>query len=96
MRMHPIIKFMSRSINRSAVLGADSYHPMVITPHPHPQHHQTTPSILSFLVFFLAYYLSHHTPFAYVENDTAALAAKSARYGPRRVWPASNKIKADV
>lgn len=42
---------------------------------------QTKPSIIGFLVFFLAYFLSHHTPpFTYVENDIAALAAKSARY----------------
>lgn len=46
---------------------------------PTPRHVQTNSSIIGFLVFFLAYYLSYHTPFAYVENDTAALAAKSAR-----------------
>lgn len=53
-----------------------------------PIHHnpQTVPSIFGFLVFFLAYYLSHHSPFTYVEVDTAALAAKSARCVRRQSW----------
>jgi len=40
---------------------------------------QVNQSIIGFLLAFAAYILSHSNFFAYVENDPAALAAKSAR-----------------
>ncbi len=71
-RVHTHIHRTHRLLDR---LSGQSIHP----PTPQPLCKQVNQSIIGFLLAFAAYILSHSNFFAYVENDPAALAAKSAR-----------------